>query len=734
MVRFMLALVAMTVLSTSPLFPDDSGSDWPEFRGGERQGVSAIPSAPVRWSAESNVVWKTAVPGNGYSSPVVAGDSVYVTTAREVRSDEWLLSLFRVLIALGTAFAAWYAGRAVALRMLSGGLIGGIGVTLITWVFASIAVFSGYLMDLSRAPERAWIAGLVAAALGLVVSASTRSDDPIRRFSWSMLLVILSLVGILLIPDYEHAIAGAWLGDGAILTYGTILLILLMAVAVARSARVVVRSTAAVLAILIPPSLAAYAVVRNGWEVLVSDFSPTGVPLWLWYATAGFFALGVAAAVWRKFLRSSASGAAVVLFGTAALALGCFALLWTGIARAPYLAHGLGPFRPIPAFGWAAGAVCLAAWLAAFVASLGSKHNHAQPKGFASWLPYAAAATGLLFLVDARLLPKTPHLERTIVCIDREKGGIRWFSEGLPGEQGDMHGDNSPASPTPATDGDRVYAYFGTPGIICTDLRGRTLWINKELPFSSRNGVATSPILHRDKLILLSESDAGHWLAAFDCKTGSIVWKTSRTAKIHPITGNCRTPSIININGQPNIVVWGYEDITGYDLDGKELWSYPVGSFGGSVDPVSSLAWDSEALYMVGPVRTVAVALDRLGKPGPPYLWDVRTMDGAQCPSPVVVNGLLFDVSDMGRIYCMDTNTGNELWTLPTMSQHYASPIAAGHLFYFTDTKGTTRVVEAAGKLKLLSTNSLNDQTYATPAPVDGSLFFRTKGHVWRVH
>ena len=142
---------------------------------------------------------------------------------------------------------------------------------------------------------------------------------------------------------------------------------------------------------------------------------------------------------------------------------------------------------------------------------------------------------------------------------------------------------------------------------------------------------------------------------------------------------------------------------------------------------------DSRALYLAGPQRTVAIAMDKLGKAGSPILWDKPCSEGAQCPTPAITNGLLLDVSDMGRIYCIDTQTGAELWNLPTMSQHYVSPVVVGPLVYFTDTKGNTTIVQAARKLKVVARNSLADPDFATPAPVEESLYFRTKGYVWRV-
>lgn len=63
--------------------PDARAEDWPRFRGPTGQGISADPSPPVKWSARENVVWRTPIPGVGWSSPIVWGDRVFLTSATE---------------------------------------------------------------------------------------------------------------------------------------------------------------------------------------------------------------------------------------------------------------------------------------------------------------------------------------------------------------------------------------------------------------------------------------------------------------------------------------------------------------------------------------------------------------------------------------------------------------------------------------------------------------------------
>jgi outer membrane protein assembly factor BamB len=180
------------------------------------------------------------------------------------------------------------------------------------------------------------------------------------------------------------------------------------------------------------------------------------------------------------------------------------------------------------------------------------------------------------------------------------------------------------------------------------------------------------------------------------------------------------------------IVVWGYEDLSGYDPDtGRELWSHAIGDLGTGGNPVASAVSDEKHLFLVGPSETVCLDRGKLAGPGPPIRWREYADDGAQCASPVVKNGLLFAVSDNGTAYCLETRTGKLLWIQDLEQQHYASVTAVGDRIYFCDSRGRTTVVACERTYRFLSRSDLGEQTYASFAPVDGDLFIRTQKHLY---
>jgi outer membrane protein assembly factor BamB len=81
--------------ASAEIAPTAAATDWPWWRGAQRNGVSADAAAPTEWSPTQHVVWKAAVPGRGHASPVVCGDQVFVATADEELHQQRLLAYDR---------------------------------------------------------------------------------------------------------------------------------------------------------------------------------------------------------------------------------------------------------------------------------------------------------------------------------------------------------------------------------------------------------------------------------------------------------------------------------------------------------------------------------------------------------------------------------------------------------------------------------------------------------------
>jgi outer membrane protein assembly factor BamB len=156
------------------------------------------------------------------------------------------------------------------------------------------------------------------------------------------------------------------------------------------------------------------------------------------------------------------------------------------------------------------------------------------------------------------------------LCLSRASGRILWRQQVTAVRKSPHHKLNSPASATPATDGENVFVFFADFGLVSYTADGRERWRLPLGPFSSLHGMGTSPILYGDKLILVVDQDTDSYVAALDKKTGKTIWKTERPEVVHGFA----TPTIFRRAGkEPQLIVPGSYQVIAYSPDsGRKLW------------------------------------------------------------------------------------------------------------------------------------------------------------------
>ena len=159
--------------------------------------------------------------------------------------------------------------------------------------------------------------------------------------------------------------------------------------------------------------------------------------------------------------------------------------------------------------------------------------------------------------------------ELATVCIDRPTGAILW-SKVVPADEIEpYHPVGSPASCTPACDGDRLYVFFGSYGLLCYDLEGGLLWSRRMGPFQDEFGASSSPILVDELVVLNQDHDVESFLIALDKHDGQTVWRIPRI----DATRSYSTPVVRRVGDETQIVVAGALQLAGYDLrDGRKVW------------------------------------------------------------------------------------------------------------------------------------------------------------------
>jgi outer membrane protein assembly factor BamB len=346
-----------------------------------------------------------------------------------------------------------------------------------------------------------------------------------------------------------------------------------------------------------------------------------------------------------------------------------------------------------------------------------------------AWRACTIAAAIVGFTTTTVLLPRS-GLAHAIASLDRASGKVLWVREGLWAPRAAVHSTNSQATPTAVTDGERVFAYFGTPGLMAVRADGTLLWTNSTVPFDGMYGVGASPVLAYNTLILSSVTSDGPYLAAFDAESGRELWRKARVA-VAP--DDSRTPLVVTIDGRRTVIVWGSDDIAAHDLaTGTVLWKHPHNVKQRVDAMVPSALAAGDRLYLPLHNGMTAMSLSALAHGKDAVLWESR--GGASgLSTPVLYQDRIYAVSAAGIASSVDASTGRLVWRSRLHGEYYSSPIAMGGNIYFTNDAGVTTVVAAADTYQALATNEIGEPVSATIAPVDGHLYVRSHQHLYRI-
>jgi outer membrane protein assembly factor BamB len=323
------------------------------------------------------------------------------------------------------------------------------------------------------------------------------------------------------------------------------------------------------------------------------------------------------------------------------------------------------------------------------------------------------------------------------VCVDRRTGKVLHDLELFDVEKPDFApAQNSYASPTPAVEEGRVYVHFGSYGTACLDTAtGKVLWSRRDLPCNHWRGPASSPILYENLLILTFDGYDHQYVAALDKGTGKTVWKKDRTINYGTDNGDLKkafgTPTVIEVNGQPELISPAAVATTAYDpRTGEELWRVYHGGMNAAERPLFG-----HGLVILnsgdGGLKLLAVRPDGRGDFDRSHIaWTCGKGVGSRS-SQILVGDLLYMGNERGMVTCLEARTGAVVWQQRLGGQFWASPIYAdGHLNFAND-EGDTYVLEPGRTARVLAVNHLDDGCMASPAAVGRSLFLRTKTHLY---
>ena len=306
-----------------------------------------------------------------------------------------------------------------------------------------------------------------------------------------------------------------------------------------------------------------------------------------------------------------------------------------------------------------------------------------------------------------------------VLCFDAHSGKQLWHRQLQATGGTSAHPKSCMAANTPVADETGVYALFATGDLACFDADGTLRWYRSlvgDYPtITNQVGMAASPVLVKDRLIVPMDNAGESFIAAVDTKYGKNVWKAERPREI-----NWVTPIVRTVGTSTEVLFDGPMGLTAYDAtNGEKRWTSKLTR--GSI-PTGVL--DGDTLYMpVGGVT--AIKLGAKGPEGDPVMKAKDVQPGM--PSPLVYLGKVYATNGNGIVMCADVKTGKLLYKERVKGGCSASPVAGDGKVYIMNETGLCTVIDGkADTYEILATNDLGEETLGTPALAHGRIYIRT--------
>ena len=325
-----------------------------------------------------------------------------------------------------------------------------------------------------------------------------------------------------------------------------------------------------------------------------------------------------------------------------------------------------------------------------------------------------------------------------IVCVNRKDGSIAWNTEVHRQKPGPMRQQNSYATPTPVTDGERVYSVFYDGTVAAVDFSGKPVWKSQEVKFFSLHGLGASPLLAQGQLIMpydgssREESRVGWkepWknavILSLDAATGAVKWKGKRgESRVGHVT-----PILLGDGEQ--FVSAGGDRVQGHDAQtGKQVWS--IYSQGEGVTP-SPVIGDG-LIYTSSGFEAPTIRAIRLGGKGDitetHIAWEQKKGVPALA-SPLYVAPYLYTISRDNILHCIEASTGEIIWLERLTGVHSASPVFADGRIYVLSEDGVTLVLSPGSKFEEVARNSLGETCLASMAVSQGRFYIRSATNLY---
>ena len=322
-----------------------------------------------------------------------------------------------------------------------------------------------------------------------------------------------------------------------------------------------------------------------------------------------------------------------------------------------------------------------------------------------------------------------------LIALDRNDGSILWqktLRELNPHEG--THQDATFASNSPVTDGEFIYAYFGSRGLYCVDMMGNVKWEKDVGTMYKRNtfGEGSSPVLYGNTLVIVQDHEGDSFITALDKRTGDVLWKTARDERT-----TWFSPIIVEHNGKAQVITTGTNRVRSYDLEtGKLVWD----GDGLTANSIPSPVAAGEYVYLMSGFRGNVLQAVYLAKAegdisdSGAVMWEYNR-DTPNVPSPLLYGDTLYFLkSNDGILSAFNIKTGEAHYgpvRLQGVSGVYASIVGAADRVYIAGRNGTVNVIQHGHEFAVIAENTLDDSFNASPAIAGSELYLRGSGYLY---
>ncbi|HWA97123.1 MAG TPA: PQQ-binding-like beta-propeller repeat protein [Pirellulales bacterium] len=314
-----------------------------------------------------------------------------------------------------------------------------------------------------------------------------------------------------------------------------------------------------------------------------------------------------------------------------------------------------------------------------------------------------------------------------VLCFDSADGKQLWERQFWATGRTLCHPTSSIAAPTPASDGQRIFAFYSSNDLVCLDLDGNLQWyrgLTYDHPTAANDvGMASSPLVVGPLVIVQVECLGDSFAAAIDTTTGETRWRIDR-----PKVMNWCSPVLLH-GKQPGadlILLQGPDGISAHDpKTGRAVWSIDRKCNG-----IPSPVVHDEVIYLASEGLT---ALGKRSTAGDPeILWATKQLDPASS-SPVVQDGSVYVLNRAGALTCGDADTGEVKWRLRLKGSFWATPVVAGNYLFAANSDGEIITVKLGDQGEIVATSALGEPVYGSPAVAGGAMFVRSDAHLSKI-